>query len=110
MACLQVAKHHYSVAELKHALRALDMGLITGGLTLRGHLNLCIGKVSASLRGTWINENLEGRKNGQWSKEFDLEKVRRVLPVKSLSCKEVEEKLGLSLEGFYGNILFLVLQ
>ncbi|XP_073269466.1 lysine-specific demethylase JMJ30 isoform X1 [Primulina huaijiensis] len=100
MACLHVAKHHYSAGELKPALGALDMGLIMGGLTLRGDLNLCIEKVSAAFGGIGVSDNREGRQNGQWSKEFDLEKVLRVLPVKSLSCKVVEEKSGLSLEGF----------
>lgn len=100
MACLHVAKHHYSAGELKPALGALDMGLIMGGLTLRGDLNLCIEKVSAAFRGIGVNDNREGRQNGHWSKDFDLEKVLRVLPVKSLSCKVVEERSGLSLEGF----------
>lgn len=46
MACLHVAKLHYVAGEFALALRALDMGLIMGGFTLRDDLNSAIRKAS----------------------------------------------------------------
>ncbi|PIN23549.1 putative protein, contains JmjC domain [Handroanthus impetiginosus] len=100
MACLHVAKHHFSSGEFKPALRALDMALIMGGLTLRDDLNLCIGKVSAALRGNEFSDNGEGQQKDEWYKDFNLAEVVKSLPVKSLTCKTVGKKCGLSLEGF----------
>ncbi|KAK4407369.1 Lysine-specific demethylase [Sesamum angolense] len=111
MACLHVAKHQFSSGEFKLALRALDMGLIMGGLTLRDDLNLCIGKVSVALREKEFSDNGGGEQNGMFNLDpkavtslwlylgFDMQVVK-LLPVKSLSCKTVEKKCGLSLEGF----------
>ncbi|KAL0371153.1 UNVERIFIED_CONTAM: Lysine-specific demethylase [Sesamum angustifolium] len=100
MACLHVAKHQFSSGEFKLSLRALDMGLIMGGLTLRDDLNLCIGKVSVALREKEFSDNGGGEHNGAWYKDFNLAEVVKLLPVRSLSCKTVEKKCGLSLEGF----------
>ncbi|GFP98779.1 putative lysine-specific demethylase jmjd5 [Phtheirospermum japonicum] len=104
MACLHVAKHHFSSGEFKLALRALDMGLIMGGLTLREDLNSCIGKVSAALRGKELSANGGGLQKGEWYREFNLAEINmqvvKLLPVKSLSRETVEKKCGLSLEGF----------
>ncbi|KAG8370901.1 hypothetical protein BUALT_Bualt13G0031600 [Buddleja alternifolia] len=123
MACLYVAKIHYSSGEFNLALKALDMGLIMGGFTLRDDLNLCIGKVSSALRGEAFSDNGESRRNSQWRMDLNMAEVRvincklrlyecmnnfdakylkvlRLLPVKSLSCKTVGKKSSLSLEGF----------
>ncbi|KAL0461001.1 UNVERIFIED_CONTAM: Lysine-specific demethylase [Sesamum latifolium] len=100
MACLHVAKHHYSSGELELALRALDMGLIIGGLGLRDDLNLCVGKVIAALRGKELCENGAEHPKVEWCKDFDLAEMLRLLPVRSLSCNTVGRKSGLSLERF----------
>ncbi|KAK6164219.1 hypothetical protein DH2020_001083 [Rehmannia glutinosa] len=100
MACLHVAKHNFSSGKFKLALRALDMGLIMGGLTLRDDLNLCIGKVSAALRRKEFSDNGGGLQKGEWYRGFNLEEVVKLLPFKSLSCSTVQKKCGLSLEGF----------
>ncbi|KAL2240115.1 lysine-specific demethylase JMJ30-like [Sesamum indicum] len=100
MACLHVAKHHYSSGELELALRALDMGLIMGGLALRDDLNLCVGKVTAALRGKEVCENGTEQPKVEWCKDFNLAEMLRLLPVRSLSCHTVGRKSGLSLEGF----------
>lgn len=46
MACLHVARLHYAAGDFCSAIRALDMGIIMGGLTLRDDLNLAIRKAS----------------------------------------------------------------
>ncbi|KAL8547858.1 hypothetical protein ACS0TY_007250 [Phlomoides rotata] len=96
MACLHVAKFHYASGDFKLALKALDMGLIMGGFTLRDDLNLCIGKVTAALRAS----DGEGHKVNEWYKDFSLAEASRSLPAKSLSSKTVGKKCRLSLEGF----------
>lgn len=50
MACLHVAKHHYISGEFKDALRALDMGLIMGGMLLKKDLDSAIEKISEKAR------------------------------------------------------------
>ncbi|KAK4441494.1 Lysine-specific demethylase [Sesamum alatum] len=100
MACLHVAKHHYSSGELELALRALDMGLIMGGLALRDDLNLCVGKVTAALRVKEVSENGAEQPKVEWCKDLNLAEMLRLLPVRSLSCNTVGRKSGLSLEGF----------
>ncbi|XP_051118613.1 lysine-specific demethylase JMJ30 isoform X1 [Andrographis paniculata] len=100
VACLQVAKYHYASGEFKLALRALDMGLIMGGLTLREDLNLCIGKASAALRGKEVSDNGGGLQKCDFYRDFNLAEVIKSLPLKSLSCNTVEKKSGLSLEAF----------
>lgn len=47
MACLHVARLHFSKSELSEALRVLDMGLIMGGTLLRKDLDSAVQKVSA---------------------------------------------------------------
>lgn len=77
MACLHVAKHHFCSGELEPALRALDMGIIMGGLTLRDDLNLCIRKVSEALRKKGSGDNRGGRQQkAEWYKDFNLAEVR----------------------------------
>lgn len=50
MACLHVAKLQYAAGEFSLVLRALDMGLIMGGLTLRDDLNSAIKTASNKAR------------------------------------------------------------
>ncbi|GER25069.1 2-oxoglutarate (2OG) and Fe(II)-dependent oxygenase superfamily protein [Striga asiatica] len=76
MACLHVAKHHYSSGELTLALKSLDLGLIMGGLTLRDDLNSCIGKVSAVLRRKELSDNGGGLQKGEWYRDFNLAERR----------------------------------
>ncbi|KAL3828156.1 hypothetical protein ACJIZ3_016958 [Penstemon smallii] len=100
IACLHVAKNHYTSGEFKLALRALDMGLIMGGLTLRDDLNSCIEEVNSALRRKYFIDNGEERRKGEWCNDYELMEVLELLPVKSLSCKTVGKKRSLSLEGF----------
>ncbi|XP_044504795.1 lysine-specific demethylase JMJ30-like isoform X2 [Mangifera indica] len=101
MACLHVARHHCRDGEFKEALRVLDMGVIMGGPLLRKDLDSAIETVSFRARIR------EGEKNGEPAgassengrrlvseEEFDKAEVR------SLSCKIVVKRSGLSLEGF----------
>lgn len=48
MACLHMAKFHFSNGEFRDALRALDMGIIMGGPLLRKDLDSAIEAVSAA--------------------------------------------------------------
>ncbi|KAL1546666.1 Lysine-specific demethylase jmj30 [Salvia divinorum] len=98
MACLHVAKCHFCSGELELALRALDMGLIMGGLTLRDDLNLCIRRVSRDLRER--DSDADDHQKAEWYRDFNLAEAARLLPVKSLTSKTVVKKGGLSLEEF----------
>ncbi|KAL1539601.1 Lysine-specific demethylase jmj30 [Salvia divinorum] len=101
MACLHVAKCHFRSGELEQALRALDMGLIMGGFTLRDDLNLCIRKATQALRDKDSGDDRGGRhQKVEWYEDFNLAEATRLLPAKSLSRKTVVKKCGLSLEGF----------
>ncbi|CAL1409512.1 unnamed protein product [Linum trigynum] len=99
MACLLVARFHCRDGEFKEALRVLDMGLIMGGMLLRGDLDSAIQIISAKSRGGGGE-----REGGKWrlveDGEFSKAEVLRILPVKSLTCKLVAKRSGLSLEGF----------
>ncbi|CAI0412752.1 unnamed protein product [Linum tenue] len=99
MACLLVARFHCRDGEYKEALRVLDMGLIMGGMLLRGDLDSAIQIISAKSRGGGGE-----REGGKWrlveDGEFSKAEVLRVLPVKSLTGKLVAKRSGLSLEGF----------
>ncbi|KAL2557207.1 putative lysine-specific demethylase JMJD5 [Forsythia ovata] len=118
MACLHVARNHFSSGEFKLSLKALDMGLIMGGLTLRDDLNSCIKKVSSALTEKDFsssnnnNNSTDSTEEGQKKSElfgdqeiisrqhFNLPEVLQLLPSRSLSCKKVGRKSGLSLEEF----------
>ncbi|KAK3020435.1 hypothetical protein RJ639_047559 [Escallonia herrerae] len=56
MACLHVAKFHYSNGDFKETLRVLDMGLIMGGLALRKDLESAIETASQRARASWGSE------------------------------------------------------
>ncbi|KAG6437944.1 hypothetical protein SASPL_102875 [Salvia splendens] len=82
MACLHVAKCHFCSGELELALRALDMGLIMGGISLRDDLNLCIRRVSHYLRE---RDSADGdqHQRAEWYRDFNLAEVRVKLKLKS---------------------------
>ncbi|KAG6434594.1 hypothetical protein SASPL_106232 [Salvia splendens] len=82
MACLHVAKCHFCSGELELALRALDMGLIMGGIALRDDLNLCIRRVSHDLRERDSAEGDQHQK-AEWYRDFNLAEVRVKLKLKS---------------------------
>lgn len=50
MACLYVAKLQLRNGEFKEALKALDMGLIMGGILLRTDLESSVEKITATAR------------------------------------------------------------
>ncbi|XP_042955309.1 lysine-specific demethylase JMJ30 isoform X3 [Carya illinoinensis] len=63
MACLHVARLHFSKGELSESLRVLDMGLIMGGMLLRKDLDSAVDKVSAKARDAGaVSEQLAKRK------------------------------------------------
>nr|GME04043.1 lysine-specific demethylase JMJ30 [Ipomoea batatas] len=116
IACLHVARLHYAAGDLSLAIRALDMGIIMGGLALRDDLNLAMRKASrkASIAlGASLPKDQPIR---IVSGEFNIEEVSlqlcfelglfanpqvvRLLPVKSLSSKIVGKKSALSFESF----------
>lgn len=86
MACLHVAKLHYAAGEFSLALRALDMGLIMGGLSLRDDLNSVIKTASKRARLTIATSKLENEDDGKddeksklfVSEEVDVAEVRFV--------------------------------
>ncbi|XP_030953153.1 lysine-specific demethylase JMJ30 isoform X1 [Quercus lobata] len=98
MACLHVARLHFSNGELSEALRVLDMGLIMGGSLLRKDLDSAVEKVSAVARDSTVSDQSSDRRLVRH--ELDQEEVLRSLPIKSLSCKIVVKRPALSLEGF----------
>ncbi|KAL5179341.1 Lysine-specific demethylase JMJ30 [Glycine soja] len=58
MACLLVARHHYSNGEFRDALRVLDLGIITGGTLLHKDLDSAIEKISEQTRKTVMVSDL----------------------------------------------------
>ncbi|KAG6632523.1 hypothetical protein CIPAW_13G165000 [Carya illinoinensis] len=100
MACLHVARLHFSKGELSESLRVLDMGLIMGGMLLRKDLDSAVDKVSAKARDAGaVSEQLAKRKLVRQDGLRDAE-VLQSLPFKSLSLKLVGRRPSLSLEGF----------
>ncbi|XP_062192150.1 lysine-specific demethylase JMJ30-like isoform X5 [Phragmites australis] len=85
------------------ALRALDMGLIMGGGLLRAELEDTIARVVAN-RGGRDGEGEAGGDVERWKEGLaghrDLADVLKLLPVKSLSCKQIERRSCISLEAF----------
>uniref|UniRef100_A0A0D9X9L2 JmjC domain-containing protein n=1 Tax=Leersia perrieri TaxID=77586 RepID=A0A0D9X9L2_9ORYZ len=112
LACLHVAGLRSSAAagddDRRAALRALDMGLIMGGDLLRAELEEAIARVLAdrSLRGGGGGDGTggAGADVGKWmeglTRNRDLADVLKVLPVKSLSCKQIQRRSCISLEAF----------
>ncbi|KAI4322065.1 hypothetical protein L6164_021788 [Bauhinia variegata] len=104
MACLHVAKYHYRSGEFKEALRALDMGLIMGGMLLRKDLDSAVNKVSGKAKDVRVSEeNYQGIGKSEHrlvDRELNEAEVLQILPVKSLTCKIVAKRSNLSLETF----------
>ncbi|KAK3022599.1 hypothetical protein RJ639_045750, partial [Escallonia herrerae] len=104
MACLHVAKFHYSNGDFKETLRVLDMGLMMGGLALRKDLESAIETASQRARDSWGSEEaVDGSRKAKCDvvrHEPKIAEVLQVLPKKSLSCKIVGKRSDLSFEGF----------
>ncbi|XVF19226.1 hypothetical protein REPUB_Repub11eG0091600 [Reevesia pubescens] len=109
MACLHVAKFHFSNGEFRDALRALDMGIIMGGPLLRKDLDSAIEVVSAAKARQYSNGGAAADNKGREKaasrllvcpEEFDKSEVLQFLPIRSLSSKIVPKRSALSLEGF----------
>ncbi|WCJ36953.1 Bifunctional peptidase and arginyl-hydroxylase JMJD5 [Euphorbia peplus] len=99
MACLYVAKLQFGKGDFGEALRVLDLGLIMGGMLLRKDLDDAVGVISR--RAGEIGDRSEGcsRKLVEVL-EFDKAEALHILPVKSLSCKNVMKRSTVSLEAF----------
>nr|BAD10244.1 N-acetyltransferase and Transcription factor-like protein [Oryza sativa Japonica Group]BAD10660.1 N-acetyltransferase and Transcription factor-like protein [Oryza sativa Japonica Group] len=112
LACLHVAALRVAGGGgdgRRAALRALDMGLIMGGDLLRAELEEAIARVVADRsRGCGGGGGDGAGENGadveKWmeglTRKRDLADVLKVLPVKSLSCKQIERRSCISLEAF----------
>ncbi|CAE5967996.1 unnamed protein product [Arabidopsis arenosa] len=104
MACLNVAKIHFAAGEFAEALGALDMGLIMGGMLLRKDLHDSVLVVSSEARKkTKSLEEASGEFMGEKlvpEVPVDVNEVLKILPCRSLTCRRVEKRSGLSLEGF----------
>ncbi|XP_004296345.1 PREDICTED: putative lysine-specific demethylase JMJD5 [Fragaria vesca subsp. vesca] len=100
MACLHVAKLHFAAGEFSDALRALDMGLLMGGPLFKSDLHSAVSKVSAKSRARVSEENGPNLDRRLVRDDLKASEMVGVLPPKSLSCKMVVKKSGLSLEGF----------
>ncbi|KAG7582752.1 JmjC domain [Arabidopsis suecica] len=104
MACLNVAKNHFAAGEFAEALGALDMGLIMGGMLLRKDLHDSVVLVSSEARKKAKSlEETSGEFKGQKlvpEVPVDVNEVLKILPCRSLTCRRVEKRSGLSLEGF----------
>lgn len=98
MACLHVAKLHYSGGDFKEAIRVLDMGLIMGGMALRKDLESAIAKATEKENG--LIRDLEKVKSPLVHGELNVAEILHVLPKQSLSSKLVAKRSALSLEGF----------
>ncbi|KAJ8574152.1 hypothetical protein K7X08_025957 [Anisodus acutangulus] len=98
MACIYLAKLHYAAGEFTKAIKALDMGLIMGGMMLKDELNLAIQKASMKSRSD-LGEKGESEIKFV-SQDINVAEVQQLLPFKSLSCKLVGKRSALSLEAF----------
>ncbi|GMQ00711.1 hypothetical protein CsSME_00047679 [Camellia sinensis var. sinensis] len=96
MACLNVAKFHYSNSDFREALSVLDMGLIMGGLSLRNDLESAVQIASAKMTALRVSDEA----TPQCPVELNDAEVLQALPMKSLSCKMVVKRSALSFEAF----------
>ncbi|KAL4198223.1 hypothetical protein AMTRI_Chr03g139140 [Amborella trichopoda] len=111
MSCLHVAEIHWSMGEVREALRALDMGIIMGGALLRKDLDAAVKALVGDRFGfegsSGEQEGLEGGLGGGAvacaGSRSRAEEVLQLLPSKSLSCKKIDKRSDLSLEGFLCN-------
>lgn len=102
MACLHVARNHFSSGEFKLSLKALDMGLIMGGLTLRDDLNSCIKKVSNALREEdFYSSTYNNNSSEQGQEKSELFGDQEIVSSQHLNLPEVRSvSLSLSLYKF----------
>uniref|UniRef100_A0A0E0LWQ1 JmjC domain-containing protein n=1 Tax=Oryza punctata TaxID=4537 RepID=A0A0E0LWQ1_ORYPU len=108
LACLHVAALRVAAGgdgdDRRAALRALDMGLIMGGDLLRAELEEAIARVVAERNRRGGGGGETGADVEKWmeglTRNRDLADVLKVLPVKSLSCKQIERRSCISLEAF----------
>ncbi|EOY32544.1 2-oxoglutarate (2OG) and Fe(II)-dependent oxygenase superfamily protein isoform 1 [Theobroma cacao] len=109
MACLHMAKFHFSNGEFRDALRALDMGIIMGGPLLRKDLDSAIEAVSAAKARRDHNGGADADNEDPEKarcrllvcpEQLDKSELLRILPIRSLSSKIVGRRSALSLEGF----------
>nr|GEV39522.1 lysine-specific demethylase JMJ30 [Tanacetum cinerariifolium] len=103
MACLHVAKWCYVNGEYKEVIRVLDTGLIMGGTVLRKDLEDGIVKATERIdHGDVVGVSGESDESNVLTcrNAVDLMEVRQILPKNSLSCKLVDKRSALSLEGF----------
>ncbi|XP_051188420.1 lysine-specific demethylase JMJ30 isoform X1 [Lolium perenne] len=103
LACLHVARLRRAGGDRAAALRALDMGLIMGGNLLRADLEAALACIVAeSSDGDGSEAAVEEAK--RWreglQRNRDIADALKILPTKSLSCKEIARRSCLSLEEF----------
>uniref|UniRef100_A0ACD5Y0M4 Uncharacterized protein n=1 Tax=Avena sativa TaxID=4498 RepID=A0ACD5Y0M4_AVESA len=103
LACLHVARLRRAAADRTAALRALDMGLIMGGNLFRTDLEAalaCIVAESSDGDGAEaVDEEARRWKEGL-QRNRDIADALKILPTKSLSCKEIARRSCISLEEF----------
>ncbi|OQU80934.1 hypothetical protein SORBI_3007G210801 [Sorghum bicolor] len=101
LACLHVAGLRAAAGDRSAALRALDMGLIMGGGLLRAELDDAIAGLG---RGEAAAVPVADGDVQRWEEGIargrDLADVLKLLPVNSLSCKQIERRSCISLEAF----------
>ncbi|XP_066352938.1 lysine-specific demethylase JMJ30-like isoform X1 [Miscanthus floridulus] len=99
LACLQVAGLRAADGDRRAALRALDMGLIMGGGLLRAELDDAIAGLGRGEAGAVADGDVQRWEEGIAGGR-DLADVLKLLPVNSLSCKQIERRSCISLEAF----------
>ncbi|PNT64835.1 hypothetical protein BRADI_4g33727v3 [Brachypodium distachyon] len=102
LACLHVARLRLAAADRRAALRALDMGLIMGGNLLRADLEDAVARIVADSSdgdGAETGEEAQRWREGL-DRNRDIADALKILPKKSLSCKEIERRSCISLEEF----------
>ncbi|XP_035823399.1 lysine-specific demethylase JMJ30 isoform X2 [Zea mays] len=101
LACLHVAGLRAAVGDRRAALRALDMGLIMGGDLLRAELDAAVAGLGHGDAGAGAGADGDVQR---WEEGIaggrDLADVLQLLPVNSLSCKQIERRSCISLEAF----------
>ncbi|XP_066353336.1 lysine-specific demethylase JMJ30-like isoform X2 [Miscanthus floridulus] len=99
LSCLHVAGLRAADGDRRAALRALDMGLIMGGGLLRAELDDAIAGLGRGEAGAVADGDVQRWEEGIAGGR-DLADVLKLLPVNSLSCKQIERRSCISLEAF----------
>ncbi|XP_044949742.1 lysine-specific demethylase JMJ30-like isoform X3 [Hordeum vulgare subsp. vulgare] len=105
LACLHVARLRRAAADRRAALRALDMGLIMGGNLLRADLEAALASIAAEPSdGEGDGAEAVDEEANRWreglDRNRDIADALKILPTKSLSCKEIARRSCISLEEF----------